>query len=149
MIKQSDIFRVVNSLLAKAFKTYPVYVKICPKDFKRPSFYIEFVRVSSQDMCRTTVEKTAYLTITGFTILDESGNADNEELADLQDSVMQLFSQGFVLVNDRAIKVKASTGGKDNGRAFVDLQFEYFDNRTDEKDDTPLISSVETRIQEG
>jgi hypothetical protein len=136
-------------MLADKFKEYPVHVKKCPKDFKRPSFYIEFIKVSPRDICRITVEKTTYLTVTCFTPLDDSGNADKEELADLQDSVMQLFSQGYVKVIDRAITVKASTGGMDDDRAYVDLQFEYFDNRTDEKEIAPIIASVETRIQEG
>ena len=149
MVKQTDIFLSINKLLVEAFPNFVVYVQDCPKDFKRPSFLIEFVRLSQIDVCRQSVEKTIYLTITCFNEKDKYGRSDMEKLADIQDTVLQLFLKGYVMVEDRAIKVKSSAGGMDTDMAaYIYLQFEYFDNRTDEEDQTPLAASVNTRIKE-
>jgi len=148
MVKQSDVLKGINKMIADAYQTHPVYVHKCPKDFARPSFLLEFIRRSPIDKCKLSVEKTFYFTITCFTELDKHSNADPEELADIQEDVIQLFTQGYVLAGDRAIEVKASTGGMDDDRAYIDLQFEFFDNRTEKEDTTPLITSVNTRIQE-
>ena len=146
MIKQIEILTEINRLLVSSFQEYAVYINACPKDFIRPSFLLEFVRLSRTDANFSTVEKTAYYTITCFTPVDNYYQSNAEDLINLQDGVMQLFLQGYINVGDRAIKVKSSTGGMDIDRAYIDLQFEYFDNRTDEEDETPLITSVTTRI---
>ncbi len=135
-------------MLADVYKEYTVYVQECPKDFNRPSFLLEFVKLSQRDANRITVEKTVYFTITCFTEIDKHYRSDREKLASLQENVLQLFAKGYVAVGDRAVKVQGSNGGMETDRAYIDLQFEYFDNRTDEEDDTPLIASVTTKIKE-
>lgn len=147
MVKQKDILREINIILVKAFPKYAVYINNCPKDFERPSFLLELVRMSQRDVSRNTFEKTVYFTITCFTTIDERYHSDAEDIIELQENVLQLFAQGYVKVGDRAIKVQGSTGGIDTDRAYIDLQLEYFDNRTDEEDNTPLITSVYTKIR--
>ncbi len=149
MVKQNEILLAINLLLVAAYPEYTVYIQECPKNFDRPSFKIENVRISQIDVCRSTVEKTVYYTITCFATTDDYYRTNPEELTDLQDTILQKFLPGYVTVGDRAIKVKGSTGGTDTDRAYIDLQFEYFDNRTDEVDQTPLITSVTTNIMEG
>ncbi|MDD3173583.1 MAG: hypothetical protein PHF63_07985 [Herbinix sp.] len=146
MIKQNDILTAINRILVELYPDYMVYINNCPKDFTRPSFEIGLIRVSQTDACRTTVEKTAYYTLTCFTTVDEYHMSEPEDLIDLQDTIIQKLQIGYVIVGDRAIKFKSSTGGIDPDRAYIDLQFEYFDNRTDEVDTTPLATSVTTRI---
>jgi hypothetical protein len=148
MVKQKDILQAINRMLIAVYPDYTIYIQDCPKDFDRPSFMIEFVRTNQIDVSRTTIEKTVYYTITCFTIIDEYYRSDPEELADLQETILQKLLIGYLLVGDRALKVKASTGGLDPDRAYIDLQLEYYDNRTDEADQTPLATSVTTKIQE-
>ncbi|WP_029502495.1 phage tail terminator family protein [Lachnoclostridium phytofermentans] len=148
MVKQVEILRSINRILADSFPNYTVHINTCPEKFTRPAFLLELVRSSQTDANRTTVDKTVYYTITCFTTVDNRYKSDAEELIDLQEKVLQLFTtQGYVTVGDRAIKVSGSTGGLDIDRAYIDLQFEYFDNRTDEEDSTPLITSVYTKIR--
>ncbi len=149
MTRQTDILTAINRLLVERFPDYTVYVQDCPKDFKRPSFLLEFIRLSQVDANRITVEKTIYYTITCFVPVDKRYCSDTEELIDLQEDVLQIFSQGFIKVGDRAIKVQGSTGGMSKNETYIDLQFEFFDNRTDEEDKHPLITSVTTNIKEG
>jgi hypothetical protein len=148
MVKQKDIFKAINLLLIDLYPEYTVHIQSCPKDFVPSSFKIEFVHVSEVDKCRTTVEKTVYYTITCFASKDEYYRTNPEELTDIQETILIKLQKGYLTVGDRAIKVKASTGGIDKDRAYIDLQLEFCDNRTDEEDQTPLATSVNTRIQE-
>lgn len=148
MIKQSDILTAINRLIAARFPDYTVYIQACPKDFKRPSFMIKYVKLSQTDVCHSTVEKTVYFTITCFTPVDKYYRSDMDELADLQDETMQLFTPGYVTVGDRALNVQGSTGGMNLDHAHIELQFVYFDNRTEAEDQIPLMASVSTRIKE-
>lgn len=150
MIKVKDIMTAINKKLAETFP-YAVYVQRQPKDFVRPSFLIEHIRTSQKDVNRSTTAKTAYFTITCFTPLNKHFDVNMEELLELQETVMQLFAVGFLRVNDRAIKVQSSSGGIDDDRAYVDLQFEYFDDRNDDVDEIPLMGTVmtTTNLKEG
>jgi hypothetical protein len=148
MIRQTDIFTAINRMLVDVYPERIVYPKEPAKDFNRSSFFIEFVRISSKDVSRTTVEKTVYFTITCFVPPDKNKAYDREELASIQDNILQELQKGYINVCDRALHIKASSGGMDTDRAYIDLQFEYFDNRTDEVDQTPIATSVTTRIQE-
>lgn len=149
MVTQKDILLGLNLKLAIAFPQHTIYVQECPKDFKRPSFLLEYVSTSRKDATRNTIAKTAYFTLACFTPVDKYSRSDMDELSGLQEDTMQLFSDGYVMVGDRAVKVQSSTGGMDLDRAFIDLQFEYFDARTEAADTNPLIASVQTNLQEG
>lgn len=149
MIKAKDILTAVNVIIAENYSNYTVYVQACPKDFTRPSFLLEYVRLSRRDVNFSTFEKTVYITITCFISVDKYFRSDMDELVELQENILQLFADGYVNVGNRSIKVKSSTGGIDFDRAYIDLQFEYFDNRTDAEDEIPLVESVQTEIQEG
>lgn len=148
MIKQTDILTAINRLLIEVYPEYMVYIQACPKDFERPSFLLEIIRISQTDICRSSVEKTVYFTVTFFAETDKYYRSDPEELADIQDTILQHFNIGYVMVGDRAIKVKGSSGGIDADRAYIDLQFEFIDNRYDNVEQEPVATSVTTRIQE-
>lgn len=151
MIKQKDIMTAVNRLLIapEAYPDYTVYIQGCPKDFTRPSFLLEYIRTSISDANYSTVEKTVYCTITAFVQTDDRYQSDMDELADLQDGVMALFLPGYITVRDRAIKVQVSNGGMDTDRAYIDIQFNFNDDRSDAEDNTPLIQTVSTTLEEG
>lgn len=59
---------------------------------------------------------------------------------------MGLFRFGYLTVGDRALKIKSSTGGTDFDRAYVDLQAEYADDRSDAEETAPLATDVETNM---
>lgn len=148
MVRQADIVTAINTLLVKAYPGFTVYTQSCPKDFKRPSFLIEIIKSSQVDLCRTSIEKTVYFKITCFAQVDQYYRSDPEELAGIQQRVLELFGQGYVTVGERALKVKECTGTMETDRSYIELQLEFVDNRTDEEDQTPIASSVTTKIQE-
>lgn len=148
MVKQDDILTAINCLLVKTYPSFTVYIQSCPKDFLRPSFLLEIIKSSQVDLCRTSIEKTVYFKITCFTGADQYYRSNPEELASMQECILQFFSQGYITVGERAIKVKEYTGTMEADKSFIELQLEYVDNRTDEEDQTPIAASVTTKIQE-
>ena len=149
MIKQSDILTAINLILVKAFPDYTVYVQDCSKDFKRPSFLLEYVKLSLRDVDKLTIVKTVSFKITCFVPVDKYFRSDMDQLANLQDSVLQLFSSGYVKVGDRALRIQGTTGGMGKDLAYIDIQIEFSDNRTDTEEQLPLMESVHTNIKEG
>jgi hypothetical protein len=149
MIKTSDILIAINKLLVKAYPARAVYINLCPEKFKRPSFYIEYVKNNKQDINCKTIQVTGYYSVTCFIETDGYSNSDAEALMAVQDDVISLFNPGYITVGDRNIKCKSSAGGMEAGASYVDVQFEYNDDRTDAEDATPLMASVTINLQEG
>ena len=149
MITPEQIEIEVNRMLAVRFsEVQTIYRNRYPQAFDRPSFLIETVKFDIDAANRKTVRCVDYLTITCFVEIDEHENAPDGALIAIQSDVMQLFRQGFVHVGDRALKVKASAGGADFDRSYVDLQLEFHDDRTDEQDTAPLMEEfdIETEV---
>ena len=87
MIKPVDIMTAINKKIAETFP-YAVYIQRCPKDFVRPSFWIEYVTTSRRDVNRSTVAKTVFFTITCFAPLDKHNRVNPEELMKFQEDVI-------------------------------------------------------------
>lgn len=150
MIKTTDLYNSINKVLVELYPSVIVYTQErIPKDFIRPSFLIEHIKNSRVDINRTTVQKTDYFTITAYEVVDKYNRADVLKLIDIQDTLLNKFGIGFVTVGDRAIKVKGSSGGTDTDAVYIDLQFEYFDNRNEsQKTETnEIIQSVTTTLK--
>ena len=57
---------------------------------------------------------------------------------------MNLFRTEYIKIGDRALPVLSSTGGADFDRSYVDLQLEYYDDRSDEADTAPFMGCITT-----
>lgn len=148
MITTNQIIEAINRLLIQKYPEQTVYVNRCPKKFDRPSFLIEAVKVGGDSANRKTVKQNVYFTITCFEPVDDYENSDDGVLLDVQDNVMNLFCVGYVKIGDRALPVLSSTGGADFDRSYVDLQLEYYDDRSDESDTAPLMGDIEFNLKE-
>lgn len=138
----------INRLLVEKYPDYTVYIDLCPKHFDRPSFLIELVTVTQRPVNSKTIQEAAYFTITGFDTIDDYSHSETTGLLTIQQGVLGIFRDGFIRVDDRAIEVKASSGGRNFDQVYIDLQFEYFDDRSDVVDTTPLIQEVITTVKE-
>lgn len=148
MITPEEIEIEINRLLVFKFPdVQTIYRNRYPHEFDRPSFLIETTKFSIDAANRKTVRCVDYLTITCFVEVDEFGNAADGVLIAIQSEVMNLFRPGFVRVGNRALKVKPSSGGADFDRSYIDLQLEFFDDRTDEQDATPLMKDFEIETE--
>lgn len=148
MIATGDIRDVINQLLVDKLHAQNVYINRCPKNFKRPSYWLETVRREAVDVNHDTIKVTIYFSVTCFISLNGYGNSDSKELTNMQDAVAELFQSGQLTVKDRALKVKATTAGYENDRSYVDLQFEFFDDRPEEVEDVPLMDDLNMNFEE-
>lgn len=146
MTTTNQIRDTVGQLLKGKYPDRTQYVNRCPKDFARPSFWIEVAKDKQDDVNWSTIRHQVHFLLTCFVFMDSFNNGDDLELTDLQDAVIGLFSAGYIRVGDRAIKVSASAGGHDNDRSYVDLQFDYFDDRPLVEEDLPIAASVDLAI---
>ena len=147
MITEKDLLTAVNQLLVDQCPDTAVYINRCPQNFIRPSFFLEHVTTDRRDQNCKTVELTVDFSITCFVETDSHYNVDAECLMELQTKVLSLFHSGYIMVGDRAVKVKASSSGFNEGEAYVDVQFEFCDDRADEAEEPTLISTVTTKVK--
>ena len=146
-ITKTAMINAVNELLAAEFPTATVYKNKEPTEFLRPAFLIMSPVCKIQGVARNIIRETLYLTITCFAPVDDYGNCDSDELAEIQQRVVDLFCKGFVKVDDRAAKIAASDGGQDLDRAWVDLTCVYHSIRG-ETENLPMMEQIETRYKE-
>lgn len=148
MIGSINILDEINRLLVQKYPEHTVYIDLCPKNFDRPCFLIELVNIQQRPINAKTIQETDYFTITCFDITDDYSHSDTINLLMIQQGVLEIFRKGYISVDDRAIDVIASSGGRNFDQAYIDLQFEYFDDRSDAIDNTPLINKVYTTVKE-
>lgn len=149
MLTKSKIREAINALLVQKYPDYTVHINREPADFTRPAFLITVPRHTPRAANHATLQEKVYLTITCFAVVDGFGNSDTDTLDALQEGVLGLFRSGYIVVEDRAVKVEASDGGQDLDRAWVDVTCVYHEVRDPNPIQLPLIHSVETNVKEG
>ncbi len=142
MIVSEQIVDAIKGKLSQKYPDIAVYVNNCPENFTRPGFCIKESRTFEWPAGKNTVRIRARFTITPLPLLDAAGDADRMNLAELQSKVMSIFRTGYVQVGNRKITVAIKNQGINSRGSAVELKFDYFDDRTDEVDDTPFITDV-------
>ena len=148
MLTKSKIREAVNALLVQKYPNYTVHINREPAKFERPAFLIMAPRHTPRTTSHDTLQETSYFTITCFAAVDGHGNSDSGELDALQEGVLGLFRPGYIVVEDRAVKVEASDGGQDFDRAWVDVTCVYHEVRDPDPPVLPLMKTIETTIKE-
>lgn len=151
MILAKDLVNALRSSLKEISSLIQIYEDLHPKmKMKRPSALIQHVTEEIRDGNKDLVQVAQYFTVTVFGSVDAYSQSETQELLELRDQIMLLFRKGYFHVpdsafpqKDRALKVFASTGGKDWDRAYIDLTFEYFDNRTDQQETLPMMEEID------
>lgn len=134
--------------MVEKYPGHTVYIDLCPKQFDRPCFLIELITIEQKSVNRRTIQETDYFTITCFDTTDDYSHSDTVQLLTIQQGVLDIFRNGYISVDDRAVNVKASSGGRNFDQAYIDLQVEYYEDRSDAAFDTPLIQEVYTTVKE-
>ena len=149
MLSTTMIMNAVGDELLKADPDAYIYVTFQPSDFKRPCHYIELAKETVTDASRTLVSVSSYFTITSFIPKDNDGESHAQDLLEIQNTVLSIFRKGYIKVADRAIKIKASTGGYSIDRVYVDFQADYFDDREETTEPPDVMENVEIQIRKG
>lgn len=149
MVSISEILNGIHQMITAKIPNTTVYIHRCPEALIRPAFLLEHIRTTKSDSSRNTVEKASYCTVTCFEEVDDHQMADPEKLIAMQEKLMDSLEGGTIRVGDRVIRVQSSTGGMESDRAYVELQFQYFDDRVveDTTDTPPLIDSLHMRYR--
>ena len=132
----------INKLLVKKYPNFTVYINKIPQDFERPSFAIEFIRNSLEEVNKGIIRETDYFTITYFAELDDYYNTDKFNLQNVLLNIQRVFRSGYIKIEDRAIKVKTSNGGSNDDEIYLDLQFEYYEDREEVKEQEEEIKEI-------
>lgn len=106
-----DILNAICETIAKEFKHNPIYIDSLPKDFKRPSFYIELVNSRDEDLNSTAQLREMSFQIMYFGERDDFDNVSTIELY----SVWSILERIFY----RALKVDEEDYKKIDSTDFV------------------------------
>lgn len=134
MIDFIKIQTEINKLLVKQYPEFTVYINKTPDEFERPSFLIEYINNSSEQVSCNTISESVYYTVTYYGPVDDFYNTDRLDLQSVLVNILKLFRKGFLAVEDRAINVKASSGGMNDNEIYMDLQFEYYEDRLEDEE---------------
>ena len=132
----------INRLLVEKYPNFTVYINKIPQDFERPSFAIEFIRNSPEEVNKGIIKEIDYFTITYFAEVDDYYNTDKFNLQNVLVNIQKIFRKGYIKIEDRAIKVKTSNGGSNDDEIYLDLQFEYYEDREEVKEQEEEIKEI-------
>ena len=148
MVSINDIITAVNKLIVEKYPDDTVYINLLPKDFERPSFFIELINLERTDANRCTVEMNVDLSITCYVEVDGHYNSDTEQLIERLDNVLDIFACGYIAVGDRCLEVQTERGDIDFTESYVGIQLNYFDDRPVPGEEMPLIEEVKTNLSQ-
>lgn len=142
-----DIVTAVNRLIVEEWPERPVYRNFMQKDFDRPSFFLEVKKTTVEPLNAHLLHENHVIAAVIFEAVDESGAADNARLIETQGHFQRLFSSGKLKVGDRYLNISVSAPNVDVDSTLVDLTVDYYRARTDERDETPPIRTIETKLE--
>lgn len=148
MITAMDVLDAINLLLVKKYPDRIVYVQQCPKNFARPSFYLELIRQGTESANKGLLAESMYFMLTCFTSKDEYYNSDTLELIQMQNDILKLFRGGYLGVGDREIRIEASGGGTDKGEIYIDIQVDFAQERSEETEELLYMEDVDVKLRE-
>jgi hypothetical protein len=135
MITNQKIIDELNHLLVENYPDYTVYINKVLDGFERPSFFIEYVMDDSGEENKNITEEKLLLQLIYFGNEDEYGEVDSIEQQLVLNKLKGLFKLGFIKVEDRAIRIKAS-GKLVDGEIGLSLTFSYYEQKTEEDPST-------------
>ena len=105
MVAMNDIILAIKGLLTGRFPGHAVYMNLLAKNFTRPSFLIELANITRSNVCYGTVAVAASFSITCYVEIDGQYNSDVERLIASQNEAMELFTAGYIEVEERRLEV--------------------------------------------
>lgn len=125
-----QFFNGLVTVLNNSYPTQPVYIQRLPEGFQRPSFLIEFVSGSTEELTKDTIRQDVIFEIKYYGALDTNGVVDRvkqmEEVAKLQ----QLFFTGYLDVDtDRKAKIAKINVKPFNEEISISLEMNLTENR--------------------
>lgn len=136
MISVNEIKDRLNIILFKKFNEFTYYTERLPKDFERPSFFIDFITVTYNAVNVSTLLEEYHFQLIYFSTVDEYNISNNNNLHEVLKNTMYLFRKGYIECKSRAIKVDAKVGEVYENEFAIDLKFTLNQQRLKEEDES-------------
>ena len=103
-IKLEDVLDALEREISALWPTCEIYRNVMPKNFARPSFYVELVEFTMKPEAGTpcSVSRNGKFRIVAFETVDEYHNSQVSELDTKLDRLAGIFAPGYLPVCDRA-----------------------------------------------
>jgi len=111
-IKLNDCMNALELEILRIFPGATIYRNVMPKNFQRPSFYVEMVKFSMVPAEGTpcAVCRSGKFRLVAFEAIDDYHNSQVDDLDDKLDRLAGIFAPGFLPVEDRAIHAGITDG---------------------------------------
>ena len=103
-LKLEDVLDALEREVSAIWPKCEIYRNVMPKNFERPSFYVELVEFTMKPEAGTpaSVSRIGKFRIVAFEKVDEYHNAQVSELDTKLDRLAGIFAKGYLPVCDRA-----------------------------------------------
>ena len=141
MITNQSIIDELSRLIAIKYPDYPVYINGFKDDLRVPSFFIEYIMDTTENVNLNITNEKLYINITYSGNKNEQGMTDSIEKQEVLNSLKSILRQGYIQVQDRAISLicKAKAMGNNVG---LELEFNYFEQKNNDVTNEKLIQEV-------
>ena len=108
MITLNNIHQAIEDAIHAKYETVAVYHDELPKNFTRPSFFVDKLPMTFEAMDRTAtaVKREVKFCITAYVAVDNFHNSASSALNDALDALIGIFVRGYLPVGDRNPSVR-------------------------------------------
>lgn len=125
-----QFFNGLVTVLKNLYPTYPVYIQRLPEGFQRPSFLIEFVSGSTEELTKDTIRQDVVFEIKYYGQLDGNGLVDRVKQMEEISNVQQQFFIGYLAVDtERRAKIAKINLKPFHEEVAISLEMSLTDNR--------------------
>jgi len=141
VITNQIIIDELSRLIAIEYSEYPVYINGLKDDVQVPSFFIEYIMDTAENVNINIINEKLYLNVTYLENKDEQGITDSTEKQEVLNNLKSIFRQGYIQVQDRAVSLTCKAKAIANNVG-LELEFNYFEQRNDDVTNEELIQEV-------
>lgn len=151
MITQRMLLDALNDITAQCFPKRTTYRDAWPEQFVRPSIFLVAEPRAEIGGNRHLIEYKQVLAAQLNDTVDAHYEADTDRLCDETDQLMEMLSQGYLSVSDRALHIDAIETEREGTASLVKITLHWFDDRPQHSTTYPMMKefNLETEIQEG
>ena len=142
MLTAQEIVEALEGGIAEALPGEKVYKNRLPKDFKRPSCFIEFVKKNITDANAASLTVTAEVQITGFVPTDDYYDSDSQAINLKAEALIAIFAGRCFHAGDRWLDVISADAEYGLDYVMLSAKLSYIDDRLTAKEEADLMEKV-------
>jgi hypothetical protein len=136
---------IICTLIASK-TTEIIYTKNQGEGFERPSFFITYISSNTEDINHFAYNNNIMIQIVYFApFSDDYKNVNSEAQYAMNDTLKNIFKNGYFKMGDRAIKINKMSGGPRDAEIYLTLDLDLTDDRNI-PEDSPITQEVNLNI---